>query len=424
MSLPLPRVIPDVGPGGNVVTAMGGINSLANNMLLQKINAVKAKYAPLTTQAEAASKLAYANLMAPQFIAKAMNNPDFMGNLSEEQKNMLKNLVLGASHGSQGLNQLNQMPQGQGMGNNSSKNFLGHLKDNFLSLIGKNSAQGNNAFSQSAQPIPQQPQRRPKGAVMLEGQQWYDKNGNPVYEEETEETGGAHPMEMTLTEGMRGQRPNTYAENAGAYKGNIKEGEELGKYRAQVINDIGQQQMQLSNTGANLDRIVEDINAPEFRALRNDFPFYQDMQLKALSKVGSPEQQEMIGHFIADVKSFAGATVNSFKGQSMKREFDYAEELKPSEKDTVNTARGKLTALKELKEIAEKKNDVILNLMQNKHLNLGDAVKQANKMVDVKAIDKQVKELTQPLVTLKNKKTGQSITVTLNKARELGVPNV
>jgi hypothetical protein len=36
MALPLPRVVSDVGPGGPLVTAMGGINSLAHNMLKRK----------------------------------------------------------------------------------------------------------------------------------------------------------------------------------------------------------------------------------------------------------------------------------------------------------------------------------------------------------------------------------------------------
>ena len=133
----------------------------------------------------------------------------------------------------------------------------------------------------------------------------------------------------------------------------------------------------------------------------------------------------MIGNFIADVKSFAGATVNSFKGQSMKREFDYADQLKPNENDTVNTARGKLTALKALKEIAEQKNDIILDLTQNQHMNLGDAVKQANKMVDVKAIDRDVKKLTSPMITLKDPKNpGITIRLPLWEARQRGVKNV
>jgi len=77
MTLPLPRVVADVGPGGGLVTSMGGINSLANDMILRQINEVKKQYAPITTQAEAASKLAYANLMGPQFMAKLMANPGF-----------------------------------------------------------------------------------------------------------------------------------------------------------------------------------------------------------------------------------------------------------------------------------------------------------------------------------------------------------
>ena len=36
MALPLPKVVPDTGPGGGLVTAMGGINALAHNMLKRK----------------------------------------------------------------------------------------------------------------------------------------------------------------------------------------------------------------------------------------------------------------------------------------------------------------------------------------------------------------------------------------------------
>lgn len=36
MALPLPRVVADVGPGGPLVTAMGGMNALAHNMLKRK----------------------------------------------------------------------------------------------------------------------------------------------------------------------------------------------------------------------------------------------------------------------------------------------------------------------------------------------------------------------------------------------------
>jgi hypothetical protein len=46
MALPLPRVVADVGPGGGLVTAMGGINKLSNEMLLEKANQIKNQYLP------------------------------------------------------------------------------------------------------------------------------------------------------------------------------------------------------------------------------------------------------------------------------------------------------------------------------------------------------------------------------------------
>jgi len=76
MALPLPRVVADVGPGGPLVTSMMGTNALTKSNLENQIKKVEAQYAPITAQAQAASKLAYANLMGPQFLAKMLGNPD------------------------------------------------------------------------------------------------------------------------------------------------------------------------------------------------------------------------------------------------------------------------------------------------------------------------------------------------------------
>ena len=85
MALPLPKVVSDVGPGGGIVTGMRGMNALSQDMLDTQIKGVQAQYAPLTTQADAASKLAYANLMGPQFLAKLMGNPDVLANMQNPQ---------------------------------------------------------------------------------------------------------------------------------------------------------------------------------------------------------------------------------------------------------------------------------------------------------------------------------------------------
>lgn len=453
MALPLPKVVADVGPGGGLVTAMGGMNALRNALIQTDINKIKKQYAPITAQSEAASKLAYANLMGPQFLAKLMGNDAFMGNLTDEQKVQAKQMALRAGMGQGTGNAMLQMPSGgfSGVGQESTNNFSGHIANAFKSLLGLGNPKSQNPMQQQAMPqgAPAQQMNalQPPSQPLyqdMQGQNPADQGENTDVVDALTEWRDSPEGQRELKKGVKANIPDpeealalksardgqnrqaakTYEEKAGLYKGVQKEGAELGKHRADTINDIGQQQMQLSTTGSNLDRIIDDINAPEFMALRKDFPFYQDMQLKAFSKIGTPEQQEMIGNFIADVKSFAGATVNSFKGQSMKREFDYADQLKPNENDTVNSARGKLTALKSLKQIAEKKNDIILDLMQNQHMNLGDAVKIANKNVDIRAIDKQVKEATQPTIAIRNKKTKQILHLTLRKAREMGVPNV
>ena len=441
MALPLPRVIADVGPGGPLVTSLGGINKLHNDMLLRKINAVKEQYAPITTQAEAASKLAYANLMGPQFLAKLYNNPEFVGNLKDAQAKAGAQSLWRAGTG-QGTgasidrNAINDMP-GVNQSITPPANPLSWVYDHLKNLV-QPKDQPRNTFAQPNMSGAQQDNvgegvqnPGPVGEISPD-YHGYDNSGNPNVSYDgpgpidygnpnVGRAGVRRPMNLEVTQGQNVEP--TYGENAGKYKGIVNEGTEAGKLRAKDIDDIGQQQMGLSNSGTVLDKLVGDINDPTFMSLRSDFPFYQDMQLTGLSKIGNPAQQEAVGNFISDVQSFAGATVNSFKGQTMKREFDYAEKLKPNENDTVNSARGKLTALKTLKEVAEQKNEIILDLMQHKHMSVGDAVKQANKAVDWKAIDAQVKKATSPMITLKSP-TGMTIRLPLWEARQRGMKNV
>jgi hypothetical protein len=449
MGLPLPKVVADIDPSGlRIMNSLNGINDYANKSHQRRYNQVKADYAGLSIPAQAYSQLAYANAVGPQFMAKILANDAAVANMgSNNAKSALQYVTNAARHpfnslpGAQGGNTFN------GVGYPVTNSRSGNVWDRLIHAFDRKPAQGpGNAMNS---PIPggdnsSNPRVSAEGPGVIPNGD-FPFVGREGYRPHPTTTGyDGNQMQIDMTGGQPGQQSNewgastpeaqqafaegrepTWAEKTGRLKGTVEEGKELGKHRADVINDIGEQQLALSNTGSNLDRIIEDINDPKFMELRKDFPFYQDMQLNALSKVGSPEQQEMIGNFIADVKSFAGSTVQQFKGASMKREFDYADQLKPNENDTTNTARGKLTALKTLKEIAEKKNDIILNLLQNKHMNVGDAVKVANIMVDDKAIAQDVKKLTSPMITLHDPKNpGITIRLPLWEARQRGVKNV
>lgn len=399
MALPLPKVVPDVGPGGPLVTAMRGGNALADELLQTHIRGVQAQYAPLTTQAEAASKLAYANLMGPQFLAKLMGNPDVVANSPQLQDprtvSMLYQAGMGGGTGNALLNNpalagmFSQAPRGDGllsrfmnaltgMGNQQPPPPGGMPMQQAMPNLGGGAnaglamdAQGRNILSS------------PQELAQIASQ------GNNAFNQPI--PGQSNPLTMPASSGA-----GSYYEKAGKAAGIKEEGKELGKSRAEAISDLGKQQLDLSNSGVILDRLVNITQNPMFENMRNRIPYFQDKQLWYLSKNGNREEQKMIGDLISTAESFKASTVKSFGGKPLEKEFNLADKIKIDENDTMGVIQGKLASLKTLKDIAETKNDMILSLMTDEHMNLGDATKRANKLVNTSAIEKKVDALLNP----------------------------
>lgn len=441
-------------PGGPLLTVMNALNAAENQRHQTRYNKAKADYAPTSMQAEAASKLAYANLMGPQFLAKLLQNPGAIANMGDPaaREALQKAVNAGMGQGT-GQNYLNQMPQHTGIGQPSTNNFAGYLKNAFKGLIGQGQGQSNNPFAQSAQPMPQQPQmpqqmppgmppqmpqqggqapmqapppaqaplpqgKRPRDGVMLEGEQWYNAKGEPVYAEE--EQGPNVPMELEITKGIP---PKSYAEKEGEFKGTVKQREKEGEYRAAALKQIGESQLGLSNSGAVLDRMTGIVKNPVFANMRNTIPGFQNKQLDYLKVMGTPEQKELIGDFLSTGESFIASTVQGFSGKPLVREFDLAQRQKITPHDTIDSAIGKLHSATALHDIAEKKNQIVSELLQ-KGYNEADAVRKANKMVDVSAIEKETNSRLQRKIEVRNSKTGEKKMVTLEEARKMGIPNV
>lgn len=423
MALPLPRVIPDVGPGGPLVTAMGGMNALANNMHLRKINQIKAQYAPITTQAEAASKLAYANLMGPQFVAKLLQDAGAKGNLSDAQlKSMLQMTTKAGMGQGNGINSLNQLlNQEAATMNNKPSNPLSWIVDKLKDSFQSNPNQAANSLNKMSQPSQNVPHQGGNG-LMNEGMQPEANEGSlnnindaelSAYDEWLRSPEGKTELEKgemgkypTPKEALSWQvnrqsdqygKNNTYSDgsygsNEGKYKGDVKQGEEGGKYRAEALNDIGKSQLGLSNSGAVLNRMAKIVKNPVFQDMRSKIPYFQDKQLNYLMKNGTPEQKKLIGDFITTAESFIASTVQGFSGKPLVREFDLAQRQKITPSDPVHVAEGKLRASIALHDIAEKKNQIISGLLK-KGINEADAVEEANKKVDVSDIERQTEEL-------------------------------
>lgn len=162
MALPLPQVIPNVGPGGRVVTSMRGANALAQDMLNSMIKGAEAEYAPWTNYANAASKLAYSQFVGPQAIASILSNPATRGMFSKDQYNALAGAF--ARQINNPALSLSSMPTPF----NRSDGMLSHIM-NTLSSIGEPSSPppSSNALIPSA---PSSPDNRYE----------YDQQGNNV----------------------------------------------------------------------------------------------------------------------------------------------------------------------------------------------------------------------------------------------------
>lgn len=483
MALPLPRVVSDVGAGGPLVTSMGGMNSLANDMLLRQINQVKAQYAPMTTQAEAASKLAYANLMGPQFMAKLMTNPGFLGNTPNNQLQGIREMITRAGTGQgNASNIFSQMQQGAPTSDAPNSNSLsGWLTDKLkgafsstknalsgvnpdlqktmagishvesggsqhpYSLIGPDTGGGNRAlgkyqvmqsnvpewtkealgYSMTPQEFLQSPDAQEKVAAyrmnkhLNEGHSPQDVGSIWLTGKPLDKAGNAHDLYGTtaseyanrMTQGM-----NDYAQNTGRYEGAVKQESEAGKYRAEDLHDIGKSQLALSNSGAVLDRMTNIVKNPTFQQMRDKIPFFQDKQLGWLKLNGTPEEKKLIGDFTTTAENFIASTVQGFAGKPLVREFDLAQRQKITDKDPVHVAEGKLRASIALKKIAEQKNDIIAGLLR-KGIDEAEAVKRANKMVDVSEIERQTEDL------LRDKPTDEDIAY-MAKKRNMSVDDV
>jgi hypothetical protein len=445
-------------PGGGILAGMNALNDYVNRRALTKTNQVKAQYAPVTTQAEAMSKLAYANLMGPQFVAKMLQDPGIIANMGDPAAKSALQTILNSLHGQQGANSLNQMPA---MNQNTPQD--NSLMGKLLNKVG--GIFGHPDFGMPKQPsnalvMPQQgaaPMQNPMSQPSAQSQQssqpqnlddlymrWMQSDKgkksiaeNPYYyptpQQMVQDLGATQPMNLELTTGNRAQPQVTpqsgspdWFTTTGQALGRQKQAEKLGEYRAEATKDIGQEQKGFAQSGAVLDKLINVTQNPVFINMRNRIPAFQDKQLGALKLLGSPEEKELLGEYDGAAKAYIGSVIGSFKGTAFDKKYDLANKMKIQDEDSMYAIEGKLKVAKTLKEMDEKRNDIMLNLLAN-NVDEGQAVKIANKMLDTKAIESQVKDLFRTKATqadidymvnkYKGKKTREQI---INELKQKG----
>lgn len=129
MALPLPRVVADIGPGGGILGARNAINAFRQNQSA-------ADYAPYTNYANAASKLAYSNMLPYQVQATVMSNPMMWMALKDDPqalRALMSNFKNSIPQGNNIFGDIN-LPKPQSMGQNP---FSGGLFDMIKNIVTK-----------------------------------------------------------------------------------------------------------------------------------------------------------------------------------------------------------------------------------------------------------------------------------------------
>lgn len=470
MALPLPRVIEDVGPGGPMVTTMRGLNSLSNENTLRKINEIKQQYTAITAQADAAAKLAYANLMGPQFLAKIMGNDSALANMSENQKRSALSQIYRAGTG-QGIG--NAFSQQQSMGAGTSQGPLtswitSKLKDAFnhtKPAINNLNAPAPQIPMVPQQQTPMQPQslgQSPQATAASpmtyanahgdndlvntafhewlnspEGVQEVAKGESANIPDEKEivdwyknkiasqaPAGNAAPQSATPVPQMSttGTAP-TYAENTGTYKGLVSEGEQTGKIRAQDIKSLNDAVFNTENNKTTLNQINEILSSPEFEQIRQN-PLLGNHELSYYAKEGTPAQQQMVGKYYTLTGNLVKDAARDFGGTFRKGEQQLLLGMKPSPADTVDAAKGKSETLTLLNAMLNQRSKLTSQIMSKYHVNKLQALDAADQQLHGDKIRQTIHDSLNPTVTIRNKSTGETKTISVAEARKLGVPNV
>lgn len=354
--------------------AAAGQNLVGNNLDIMK-KAIINRYLPLTQQAEAGSKLAYANLMGPQFLAKLLGNQDILANIPDAQKGQALNFLLRAGGG-------------QGTGNGFTNPYIGQNLGNFSDQNLSNSDRSNIGSMQPGQSYTVQGNRS-------------SQNGMP---------------EQPENFGMPANK--SFAENVGEYTGTKEEGKKLGELRAKDIDDLSTNYYSAKTQQTTLDQLSKILSSPQFEQIRQ-IPLAGHHELSYYSKLGTPEQQSLVGQYYTATGDIIRNSARDFPGQFRRGEQQLLQSMKPNPSDTVDTARGKVESLSYFNKMFSERARLTAQYMHQNHMTKAEALDLADKQIDGNAIRKAIQGKLYPdtMITIRHKQTGQVVTIPKSEAK-------
>lgn len=187
---------------------------------------------------------------------------------------------------------------------------------------------------------------------------------------------------------------------------------------------------------------IQDITAnPTFQEMYKN-PEYFGKDIQYLSRFGTPEQQTLIAGLGTNIKSIYSSMGQDFKGAFRQFEYKIFNAATPQPTDTLPQIIAKNNTLLSLKKLVTDRLSLANNIVRSSQgkISPSSALDIADKQINSKQIAKEIqnkfeqsqevqkmikdKSEKNEMISITNKKTGETKMVSKEEARKLGVSNV
>ncbi len=386
------------GVFGSGIDHINALTEMRNANELRKINAVKAQYAPLTTKAEALSKLAYSLNVGPQYLAKQLNNPAFVANLEANYgKGAVKNAlgtVYNAASNASGLGSLNLGSGGNGYNitdlndeNKSDNSFGGQALNHLKGLFGFDDKSEKQKPANAMLDIPigggmksnpmayDQNDITANGGTLAPGEDpneyvKYNNVNSPDYVGNQDKQvalpplkGVANPQNAALPQK---NDEASWFENLGKSLGLQEELKEEGPIRAKQREKLDETVFNSETNQGTLNELSDIVASPVFEGIRAT-PLAGHHELAYYAKEGDADQKYMVGQYYALTGNLIKDASRDFAGQFRKGEQQLLNSMKPGPSDTVDTAKGKIATLSLMNKMLMERSRLTSKIMSKYH---------------------------------------------------------
>jgi hypothetical protein len=169
----------------------------------------------------------------------------------------------------------------------------------------------------------------------------------------------------------------------------------LAKEDAKKISQLEDTVLSGSQKQETFDKLNTILGSNEFEKIRQN-PILGKHEISYYQKFGTPEQQEMIGQAKTHMGNIIKDAANDFKGQFRVGEQALLREMKPDISDTIDEMKGKAEALTYMNQIMTQRAELEADFMRNQAMSPLQARIAANKRINPKAIEKEIKEILHP----------------------------